>query len=507
MQAKPAEPIRVPAALIFAAAIHIIPMLYLIMPAPVMPPEEPETVSIDLNELPELATNPATAKPEQNSKTVTLDSAAQPNVVVIPPKTPAAPSPATPPRPAVPLPPPPEAAGKLAAPKEEKTADKLALAPMNKENEVAFDDSKVTTPPPEHGYASDRNSTAADRGPKNLPKGDPYNKNGQTSIQKTLGISGEGDLPPITSTPTAGSVKVEGSPDTGKGLKSETPDKEIPLASAKPSDKPAMASKPLPVVDVATKTKDAVAAPELAETISPKTKDKIAGAERTTDGSLPVGEKVVKGPEKKATGLARKADAEPEPLSTIQTPESTFSTPATDKKDELADFAALLDDTARGSGVGGTTGDKSGAQRRQGKIGHEGDGTFKPGDQNAVSELVIFNVTTSAEGVGEPRFAKRLDPIAAYFRPIVRRVDAKWRALVAAERTRVVTGSVTIHIVMHKSGKLIEAKIEEQTEGLPDKYAFFVKDAVQQATSPSAEPFAGELSKSDRADMYVRFFY
>jgi hypothetical protein len=71
----------------------------------------------------------------------------------------------------------------------------------------------------------------------------------------------------------------------------------------------------------------------------------------------------------------------------------------------------------------------------------------------------------------------------------------------------VVTGSVTIHIVMHKSGKLIEAKIEEQTEGLPDKYAFFVKDAVQQATSPSAEPFAGELSKSDRADMYVRFFY
>ena len=76
----------------------------------------------------------------------------------------------------------------------------------------------------------------------------------------------------------------------------------------------------------------------------------------------------------------------------------------------------------------------------------------------------MINLNSSAEEVGGARFAKRLDPVAAYFRPIIRRIDAKWRARVAITRTRVVTGLVTVRVVMHKSGKRLETVIEQRSE-------------------------------------------
>ncbi len=536
MRPKAAEPIRLPAALIFAALVHFIPMVYLIMPAPLVP-DETETVSVDLNDLPDFvsgAASPSPAPEERKANTSSL-SPVIPNAPAAPDVAkPATPTPPTPPPPPAKVTPPPPAtppAVKAPAPKAaplapapapapakpapEKKADTLAVSPLSKNNMTAFDDSKVTTEKaPDDAFASDKNSTAADNGPKNLPRGMPYSKEGQTDIQTTLGHSGEGDLPPITVSPTAGSIKVEGSPDVGKGIASTKPDEERPLASLKPADNPDARSKPTPAPAAApTKAKDSTSAPEIAEKITPKSKPLNAGAERdpSGNGTMPIGENVQKGPEKTAKGLTRNPDETPQPLAKIDAPESTFTAAPGSKQDkkkaEMDAFAALLDGASNTNGNGGATGTKVGGAGRPGQKGHEGDGTLRPGDQNAVSELAMINLHSSAEEAGGTRFAKRLDPVAAYFRPIIRRIDAKWRARVATTRTRAVTGMVTVCLTMERSGKRVGTEVVERSEGLPDEYVEMVKDAVEQATTPTAEPFTGDLAKDNRTSMTFTFFY
>ena len=526
---KAAEPIRLPAALIFAGLIHVIPMAYLIMPAPVVPPDEPETVSVDLSELPDFALNPSAATtPATEPKAVK-----PPPPASIAPSEPAAPAaPATPAKPATPVPqPPPPSAPKTPAPAvakapapatpppapakpvEEKKSDTLAVSPLSKST-VAFDNSNVTSEkPPDDAFASDSNSTAADNGPKNLPRGKTYNKDGQSAIQTTLGKSGEGDLPPITTTDTAGSVKVQGTPDVGKGIASTRPDEERPFASLKPADLPDAAKHTPAPAAAPTKAKDSTAAPEIAETITPKTKPVNPGAARdlSGNGTMPIGENVQKAPEKTAKGLTRNPDETPQPVNKIDAPESTFTaapgSKVDKKKAELDAFAAMLDGAPNTNGNGGDSGDKAGVQGRKGQKGREGDGTLRPGDEKAVDKIAMFNLNSSAEEIGAARFAKRKDPVATYFRPIVERAVNKWRARGATTRIRVVTGLVTVRVVMLKSGKRLETVVEERSEGLPDEYVEMVKDAFEQATTPNAEPFTGELAKEDRTQMTFTFVY
>src|SRR4029078_12726765 len=104
------------------------------------------------------------------------------------------------------------------------------------------------------------------------------------------------------------------------------------------------------------------------------------------------------------------------------------------------------------SGTGGEKGDKKGIHARPGEKGHEGDGTLRPGDSEATSDVVTFNLDSSAEETDQPRFAKRLDPIAAYFKPIKRRTDNKWKSqLIAKNRTRAIIGSVAMRVVVDKN--------------------------------------------------------
>jgi hypothetical protein len=481
-------------ALGLAVAIHVLPMIYMVMPATVFPPEEPASVSMDLADL---------SVPESEPNSSASDQKSSPPAAAALPKVPESVIPVVPPPPAPPI-----AAPKLPAP-EMKTKDTVESAPtklertarpeMNSNDMAAFDQSSVITKePPKNAYASDRNSTAADMGPKNLPRGDPYVKDGESAILRDLGRRGEGDLPPVASSPNSGTVKVEGSPDAGKGLDDpKRPADRMPPKLAPPEDG-----------DISTASKPAVqkdvSAAKTAEVPQPAAKLKAEGLAKTEDGSLPVGETRVKGPDRPSEAPKKGPD---QPVIAKATPESKDSNPA--KPDEVELWKAQFDaKMSSAAGKGGETGDKKGIHARPGEKGHEGDGTLRPGDAEATSDIVTFNIDSSAEEVGQPRFAKRLDPIAAYFKPIKRRTDNKWKSqLIAKNRTRAVVGSVAMRVVVDKHGKLVEAKETERAEGVPDEYVTLCKEAIERACDPAADPFPPALSGYEKVEVYFVFFY
>ena len=515
------DPIRVPAAFALAFFVHFLPLAYLIMPAPPEPePEDLQTATVDITDF---TTAPADNPP---SKELQPDKVAAVSLPVLTPETkvaPAMPAPTPPPPAALEQPKPPEAAQPIPAPKapeapqQEVKTDKLAIVPFKKENMAAFDESnKTTDKAPDHSYASDRNSTAADNGPKDLLRGDPYMKDGESNIVRDREKRGEGNLPPIASSENSGSVKIEGSPDAGKGLENAQPDRDRPLVVAVPLDKPTSVSRPLPPLIPTAHKPEEIAAPEENNHVSPASKLKPAGFEAGSLGSLPTGAQAMKGPDKAAAAPKRKPDAVTPAPSKIVAPEQPAalvaqkSSAKVDDPDWRTKFDAELESaTVKTSGAGGEKGDKPGIQARPGQKGHEGDGALRPGNENATSNVVTFNISSSAEEVDQPRFAKRLDPIATYFKPIKRRTDTKWKAMLAGPglRARVAVGVVTIHVVVHKSGKLLEATVESRTDGLPDEYAYMAKEAVERACDPAADPFSGELAKSDKVECYFSFFY
>ena len=101
---------------------------------------------------------------------------------------------------------------------ERKVAKTVELAPLSRPT-VAFDESKSKGAPDDSAYMSDRNSSAADRGPKDLPRGDPYMDKGESGAIRYNEKRGEGQMPAIPSDPRAGSVQKEGVPNPGLGEK------------------------------------------------------------------------------------------------------------------------------------------------------------------------------------------------------------------------------------------------------------------------------------------------
>ena len=191
--------------------------------------EEPVTVTLDdslLNML-ENATATTTLKPElQPAKTELV--AQQPKIVPAPPVPSDAPAsiveppPLIPEKPKAPMPPP--AVKPVAkedakdATSEKKPLNDKDLPSLKDHPESAFDvDTNTSKLAPREAYLSDRNSTAADRGPKNLPQGDPYIDKGDTNLIKYLGKRGEGNKPAVASDANSGSIKKEGSEESGDG--------------------------------------------------------------------------------------------------------------------------------------------------------------------------------------------------------------------------------------------------------------------------------------------------
>jgi hypothetical protein len=252
---------------------------------------------------------------------------------------------------------------------------------------------------------------------------------------------------------------------------------------------------------------DAPSAIKNSDKTLPAAKLKAEGLAKTENGSMPVGETAVKAPDRPAE--APKQGPDRQPGANTPTPQKADA-PKT-APNELEAFEALVDSASKGSGVsgkGGEKGDKKGIHARPGEKGHEGDGTLRPGDSEATSDVVTFNLDSSAEETDQPRFAKRLDPIAAYFKPIKRRTDNKWKSqLIAKNRTRAIIGSVAMRVVVDKNGKLVEAKESQRSEGIPDEYVTLCKEAIERACDPSADPFPPNLAGHDKVEVYFVFFY
>jgi len=426
--------------------------------------------------------------------------------------------------PAVPAPantPPEQAAAKL----HEKDLDPLIAKPM-----VAFDESKTTKEVPKDAYLSDRTSTAADRGPKNLPRGDPFVDKGESDAIRYLKKRGEDNLPPLTADANAGSVKKEGSPDAGKGRDdpASPPDKKLPSEATlkvdekllavldqkdktplpEPVDRTASigealattgpASKPLPVPS---------AEPEraaVADVIG------FGGAAGVEFRPAPKVVKQEKPPVFVPPPVAPQAKNDLARIESKQVAEATQ--PARSKSepvDELASFRALLDGSIKSEGRGGERGEKPGVHAREGAKGHEGNGSLRPGHSEAVSDVTSINLDSSASDFDEARFAKVFDPKTAYVKPLARRIDGKWKAERAARmRVRPVRGIVTMRVIIDRSGKLLEAtEVERRPSGIPDEYAAMAKLAIERACSPLSEPFPPELSSRDSLEFVFSFLY
>lgn len=397
----------------------------------------------------------------------------------------------------------PPSAAAVAVPEEKARLKLLELEPLVPAPGAAFDESKSTKEAPQDAYLSDRTSTAADRGPKDLPRGDPYMDKGESKAIRYQQRRGEGNLPALPSGDTSGSVKKEGNPDAGRGVPdARPPDLKQPLKA--------------PAAPVAVEPKEKVAATEpLGEERKTEEPRRDAAAKALTDGLGP-GRGKPPAAQTTASQPAKEKTPSPYPLPRGEGENSTVSQRPVQPEsaraataDELEAFRALLDGRGKTDGRGGETGEKPGAQARPGAKGHEGDGTLRPGHDEAVSDVTTINLESSAAEFDEARFAKKFDARTAYVKPLARRIDNKWKAeRVARNRWRALHGVVTFTVVVRKDGKLLSAtEASRSPRDLPDEYAASAKVAIERAAEPLSEPFAGEVAKYETLEFAFNFLY
>ncbi|HLX63008.1 MAG TPA: hypothetical protein VKX17_17185 [Planctomycetota bacterium] len=451
-------------------------------------------------------------------------------------------------KPAVETPPPPPA--KAEEPKVAKPARALHDRDVNGmlQNDTAFDESsKVTKDPPKNGYLSDRNSTAADRGPKNLPQGDPFMERGQTNIVRYSGTRGEGNLPALDSDVNSGSVKKEGLPVQGDGGGARAKDfaksvQTAPPAPDKNRDSKGAAEPAIPKIEAAKieaqpkagvldTSKDHLVDADKAVKPSARPLPKDTAEEVSEIGTkLAAPDKKIQPAEPLKVPMTLEVASEKEkPKLAVEAPKPPFTDAARahatvppprpptfdesaiakafEKDAELAAFEAQLNGPSNPAAGDGSPG-KTGPKLREGQTGHEGNGTLRPGDEGAVSDVTTVNLSSSATEIGDPRFEKRFDAKTAYIKAFSRRVDAKWKADIHAYlRNRLVPGAVEIRVVLRKDGKLMEASEARRDRGMPDEYVASAKRAAQEAADPKADPFPPALSGRETIEYTFVFVY
>jgi hypothetical protein len=522
--------LRIGGVLLLVCAIHILPFS-LIHLAPVPHPDEELAFTVDLddsllNQLEQFdkAEQKIIAQEIEKPKPPELKQPSQPNQPRPPEQKPPEPKPA--PEKAAPKPAPPEPAAAqpkpdpqpaaVAKPEAQKELKDPNLDPLI-EVDTAFDESKTTKAVPEKGYLSDRNSTAADKGPKNLPRGDPYIDKGESQRIKYLEKRGEGGLPPLASAASSGSIKKEGNPDAGRGFADERkPDRTLPMqapvapepkkqagAFEAPPEPPATRTTPQPLVSPP--------APQVATTEIKKTEKLLGDGPGVEDVAVTVPPRPLEQtpvPTARREPVPPRLTAPPPVIDNAVMPQATAPKPPK-PIDELDAFKALLDGKNDTAGRGGDVGEKAGMLGREGQRGHEGDGTLRPGHDEAVSDVTTVNLSTSAAEFDDARFAKKFDPKTAYIKPLARRIDGKWKAeIVARQRTRMVRGIVTVRVTLRNDGTLIDTREVRRTpDGLPDEYVAIIKTAVARAAAPRSEPFPAELADKETLVFEFSFLY
>ena len=532
-----------------AFVIHAIPFFFLTFKMPPPPSmEDSVTVSIDDSFLNMLAnpTEPSAtpaAKPDLPAPKEIAD--AKPAAVPAPPVPPDAPAsivetlPAVPEKPKAAAPKPPPTAPKPpdkadTAMTEKKPLHDKELPPLVPKSQTAFDESTdVSKTAPKDAYLSDRNSVAKDRGPKNLPIGDPYLDKGDTNLIKYLQKRGEGNLPPLESEANSGSVKVEGAAASGDGGGKQAKDfskyvKTAEITTPRPLESKVEAP-PEKIAPIEKKSEVASLPPplpvksDIRPTLKPKTQEPDPIASET--GTLPPPKKikeVAAEPVQLPTEFALDTPKRIKPAEPIQRTASVVAkqpvsdptvlqpTPidkAIDQQAELDRFEAQLNGrNTSAANDGSIVG--SGAKLRKGEQGHEGNGTTRPGDDNAVSDVTSINLESSATEFGDAQFAKKFDPKTAYIKRFARRIDGKWKAdIVAHLRRSLIPGSVSIRIVIRKDGKLMEASEVYRDRGVRDDYVATAKRAVEEAATPNADPFPPALAERDTIEYTFTFLY
>ncbi|MFH0939408.1 MAG: hypothetical protein V1899_09030 [Planctomycetota bacterium] len=374
---------------------------------------------------------------------------------------------------------------------------------------AAFDESKTTQESPDKGYLSDRTSTAADRGSKNLKRGDPFIDKGESKIIAALQKRGENKLPAPSTDLASGSVKKEGSPDVGK--------KNI---SVHRGDICAVKPQPKGVVDGGTGGRG-----DGEKQLLPKSRQKslhhakiltVSSAEDAKENSIKeITEKIIGTVESSRRVRLSETAQHSSVANTIADSElgdiqfadkPTLNATAVD---ELEAFKAALENATRKSESGNETDAKIGVRDRPGALGHEGNGTPLPGHTTAVSNVTSINLNSSAAEFDEARFAKIADPVIAYFKPLLRRTDGKWKAeIVARNRARILSGVVALKIMMRKDGALLDVlEVSRFPSELPDDYVAIARLAVQRAAEGKAEPFPLTLEKFETLEISIGFIY
>jgi len=443
-----------------------------------------------------------------------------------------------------PTPPAPEPKAQPEKPAEANAAPKLEqLTPLNSPgvaNNTHRDDPE---PPKDPKYLGATNSEAADHGPRDLPKGDPFNANGKSAITRDIGERGEsakGDTDP-----NAGSITREGGQkirnpieNKGQGVSGDltkvhdapvkqgesgapepkegrAPDKPEGVANAKPTPEPALT--PGPEVAVAPdKGKD----PDPARRGNDDVRIGIGDKEGQTKQPLRVEPDLPKpnsGQVKaeKVEPKPKSGEADPRPVAVPATGTNRVTNPPSEggpKPDKPKDNAlAALE--ARLNQKPGTTGpdeasDASGLQQRKGEVGHEGDGRVRKGDLESVSDMPTFNLDSSAGKEGDTAFATVADPVVAYIQKFHRLTDAKWKAIIFADtRTRGEFGRITLSITLANNGQLAQIKLVERSADVSDKAVSWCVDAVRAAGEGGYAPFPPKLANRDRLTFAFTFVY
>lgn len=477
-----------------ALVIHSVPLFCLTLSAAPPPPPDDPVLAVDFDEsLAALLQEPVAAGADNPAAPVPTPPATATRPPDAAPAAPSAPAPA---KPMVMVP---ELKTPSAKPAEEPKLREPALEPLLPPPGVALDESRATKEAPKNAYLSDRNSTAADRGPKDLPRGDPYMDDGESQAIRYRHRRGEGNLPALESSPTAGSVRKEGNPDVGKGPQNlpppperttvalPVPEKSTQPVAAKPETRDPKPDRPVERAVASRATPDTAIQPPRAP----------------ADGGL---DAAANPPRVLKPEPASRAPEPPAARPEAAPPDAAAPRIAAVPQTELDAFKQFLENAAR---PGNDDGARPGVRDRPGARGHEGDGSLRPGHDTAVSDVTTINLDSSAAEFDEARFAKKFDARTAYIKPLARRIDGKWKAeRVARTRVRVLHGVVTFRALLRKDGTLLEAnEVSRLPKDMPDEYAASAKLAIQRAAEPKSEPFPAELGGHEKLDFVFNFIY
>lgn len=398
---------------------------------------------------------------------------------------------------------------------------------------VAYDTGKASEKAPENPqFLGDVNSEAADRAEKNKPVGGPAIQ-GESKEVAFSGRRGEDEMkvnrPPD---PLAGTATVEGSPDAGRPPEPKDGKREDDTARNETGAKPLVAPEreqppaltPLPPSGNQAETPAAPQDLGKAELPKPEVGEKRDGTDGQPEGLEKEGgegELPSRGATRTARGpQAGSKELEKNPLPVIaenapkwQAPDGSrvpmpipenSGKPEPQKDPERGRVEELLKGLTRAAPDNAQP--QPGASARKGQLGVQGDGTVRPGERNAVSDVVSDNDVTVAVRSGEVSFAKRASPEAAYLKEYLARVNAAWkRLLVADNRARLEIGSVGVRFTLGKDGKLLEA-VEIKREGdISDQNAGHCKRAIHEAAPH--EPFPPSLAGKEKLTFTIGFLY